>query len=308
MLTDPLRAHAQALRQGLLTIHQRESAGAPGGLSLLAGVAVQWVANTGSTNTDLLAEQFAAAPAPVRVRISEVQTAGRGRRGRSWAMAAHASFAVSVAIEAQAQGEVLRRWPLLPIAVGVSLAERLNCLPERAGAVRLKWPNDLWIGERKIGGILIETRRDRGGIARAVIGVGLNLLDGAHLQAFETPATALFGETFTGSRAALGAEIVAAILAAYAQLQAGDDRSLFARWLVLDALQGRTVRIEQQDGHAWQGLADGIEPDGSLRVLVGDQVRKVVSAEGSVRIVAQDETALESPSVGPAQPLEQGGG
>jgi biotin-[acetyl-CoA-carboxylase] ligase BirA-like protein len=201
-------------------------------------------------------------------------------------------------------GLVLGRWPLLPIAVGVSLAERLNCLPERAGAVRLKWPNDLWIGERKIGGILIETRRDRGGIARAVIGVGLNLLDGAHLQAFETPATALFGETFTGSRAALGAEIVAAILAAYAQLQAGDDRSLFARWLVLDALQGRTVRIEQQDGHALQGLADGIEPDGSLRVLVGDQVRKVVSAEGSVRIVAQDETALESPSVGPAQPLE----
>ncbi|MBV8062746.1 MAG: biotin--[acetyl-CoA-carboxylase] ligase [Nevskia sp.] len=125
------------------------------------------LARTDSTNQRLLEADAAQDP---QVLFAELQTAGRGRRGRQWRSPFGANLYLSLAWSFPA-------WPpqlsALSLAVGVACARALR----RAGlrAVRLKWPNDLRVGEAKLGGILIEQRGEAGGACRVVIGVGLNV-------------------------------------------------------------------------------------------------------------------------------------
>jgi hypothetical protein len=110
-----------------------------------------------STNSRLLA----ASPPPygaAHVCICELQSAGRGRRGRRWIAPFGASVAMSLA---WAFRDAARDLPALSLAVGVAVARALA----RVGAqgVRLKWPNDLWFEDRKIGGVLIDLRAEAGG-------------------------------------------------------------------------------------------------------------------------------------------------
>ncbi len=103
--------------------------------------------------------------------MSELQHSGRGRHGRRWI----ASFGDSIALSlAWTFGDAARASPALSLATGVAISRALA----RAGArgIGLKWPNDVWFDDRKLGGVLIELRVDAGGPAHVVIGVGLNAL------------------------------------------------------------------------------------------------------------------------------------
>jgi BirA family biotin operon repressor/biotin-[acetyl-CoA-carboxylase] ligase len=121
-----------------------------------------------STNTRLLA-----APPPPLGRavacICELQHAGRGRRGRRWIVPFGAGIALSVAWTFSDGGAL----SALSLAVGVAVSRALV----RAGAhgVTLKWPNDIWLRDRKLGGVLIELRAEASGPAHVVIGVGINI-------------------------------------------------------------------------------------------------------------------------------------
>src|SRR5688500_2328141 len=98
--------------------------------------------------------------------VAERQTAGRGRMGRAWQSAPGDSLTFSLGLPLAPAD-----WAGLSLAVGVSVAESLH------PAVRLKWPNDLWVDDRKLGGILIETASfgEGAGGRYAVIGVGINV-------------------------------------------------------------------------------------------------------------------------------------
>ena len=133
-----------------------------------AGVAVEVVPETGSTNADLLAR----APdlsAPLLL-IAEHQTAGRGRAGRSWLSEPGHSLTFSLAWRFDAG---LRALTGLPLAVGTALAETLARLGQ---GVQLKWPNDLLKDGDKLAGILVETRTLPDGAAWAIVGIGVNLV------------------------------------------------------------------------------------------------------------------------------------
>ncbi|HLZ96715.1 MAG TPA: biotin--[acetyl-CoA-carboxylase] ligase, partial [Steroidobacteraceae bacterium] len=122
-----------------------------------------------STNTRLLAAG-AAPPGCADVVLAELQHAGRGRRGRRWV----APFGGSIALSMNwSFDDASRVNPALSLCVGVAIARAL----ERAGAsgIGLKWPNDIWFNDRKMGGILIEVRAEAGGPAHVVIGIGLNV-------------------------------------------------------------------------------------------------------------------------------------
>lgn len=121
-----------------------------------------------STNTRLLGLP----PPPAGcadVCLSELQHSGRGRRGRRWI----ATFGDSIALSlAWTFGHAMRASPALSLATGIAISRALA----KAGArgIGLKWPNDIWFDDRKLGGVLIELRVDGGGPAHVVIGVGLN--------------------------------------------------------------------------------------------------------------------------------------
>jgi BirA family biotin operon repressor/biotin-[acetyl-CoA-carboxylase] ligase len=150
--------------------------------SIFAGK-IHFAPVTDSTNSDALAAARSGAPHGA-VWLADEQRAGRGRGGNAWRSAAGEGLYVSVLLRLQISAE---RLMLLPLAAGLAAAQAIEAA---AGVtIDLRWPNDLLIGPRKTGGILVEANGDRGGFA--VVGIGINV----HQQAFEpglaTPATSL---------------------------------------------------------------------------------------------------------------------
>jgi BirA family biotin operon repressor/biotin-[acetyl-CoA-carboxylase] ligase len=101
------------------------------------------------------------------VVLAREQDAGRGRRGRSWASAP--GLGVWASLVAPIRSEAL---PLLPIQVSVALAEVVG--RELGGECRIKWPNDLVVGRRKLGGLLLDAVARRAGEVWVIVGMGLN--------------------------------------------------------------------------------------------------------------------------------------
>lgn len=237
-----------------------------------------------STNTRLVG----APPPPfgsADACLSELQSAGRGRRGRVWLAPFGASLAFSVAWVFRDAGRDL---PALSLAVGVAVARALR----RVGAqgIRLKWPNDLWFEERKLGGVLIDLRIEAGGAAHVVIGVGLNVALPAEVrrdieQGDGRPVVAAVADAC--AQAASRNRIAGATLDELLRMLAQFEREGFApfrdAWSDLDALHGRVVRVLLAD-RSLSGTALGVDADGALCVELDGRLVKFVSGEVSLRL------------------------
>jgi BirA family biotin operon repressor/biotin-[acetyl-CoA-carboxylase] ligase len=140
---------------------------------------------TGSTNSDAVAAARAGAPHG-SVFFTDEQTAGRGRGDHAWHSAAGQGLYVSVILRLPVASA---RLPLLPLAAGLAAADAIRAASGLT--VDLRWPNDLLIGQRKTGGILVETQTDSGGLAFAVAGIGINVHQQQFARGLATPATSL---------------------------------------------------------------------------------------------------------------------
>ncbi len=200
------------------------------------GWTVEHVAETGSTNADLLAS---ADSRPDRsVIVADHQTAGRGRLDRRWDAPPGANLLVSLLFHLVPRdpGELTRR---------VGLAAVDACRDVADVVAVLKWPNDVLVGDRKLAGILAQ----RSAAGAVVVGLGLNVRwapDGA----------ARLGEDVAPL------DVLHAVLGAYDRLP-DDIADRYRRTL---ATLGRAVRIELTDGTV-AGTALDVEPDGRLVVL-----------------------------------------
>ena len=239
------------------------------------------VAETGSTNDDLLARVRAAAASGATtfapcLLVADRQSAGRGRHGRRWHATADASLTFSIAW-ASARSDLSG----LSLAVGCALAEAIDVAPP--SRVGLKWPNDLWLVDargarddsagrrdaaaivegRKLAGILVETAPI--GVGRvAVIGVGINVramhvaeaasgvagLD--EIDPLATPTTTL-------------ARVAPPLFAALRTFDAAGFAAFVDRFAARDVLRGRRIAGAGPDG-AVEGIAAGVSDDGSLRI------------------------------------------
>ncbi len=226
------------------------------------------VAETGSTNTELL--EASRQQPEAQLLVAERQTAGRGRLGRSWnSQDSDASLTFSLACPLD-PGTPLDG---LSLAVGVVLAETLDPAGEGAqpGRLGLKWPNDLWLDRRKLGGVLIEAIASPQTVV--VVGIGLNLLapeavaDSAGLREIDPRWTAPL---------ALAAILppLAALLDGWQGFSTDWQRRFAAR----DALAGLQV-----EGDGVAGVADGVSRDGLLRLLGPDQQLRLLRA-GEARL------------------------
>jgi BirA family biotin operon repressor/biotin-[acetyl-CoA-carboxylase] ligase len=235
-----------------------------------------------STNTRLLE---LAPPPPQRANIcsSELQHAGRGRRGRPWISPFGGSLALSLGWSFAHAAAVN---PSLSLAVGVAISRALGRLG--AKQVRLKWPNDIWLHDRKIGGILVELRTEAGGPAHVVIGIGLNVsLSADQRRAIEaegvriaTVSDACAGEV---SRNALAATLLEELLSMLGEFERSGFPAFREEWLKLDALAGRNARVLAGDGSV-EGTARGVDGDGALLLEVGGRLQRHVSGEVSLRL------------------------
>ena len=240
-----------------------------------------------STNTRLLAAE----PPPYGVAdvvLSELQHAGRGRRGREWI----APFGGSVALSmGWSFTDASRASPSLSLCVGVAIARALA----RAGAVGigLKWPNDLWFGDRKVGGVLIELRAEASGPAHVVIGVGLNVtLAPASRELIEASGVRVAAVADAcaeaPSRNFIAGAIIDELLSMLVQFERQGFGAFRDAWLALDALQGRPARVLLGGGGSVAGIARGVDAVGALRLDREGRIEEFLSGEVSLRLGGDD--------------------
>ena len=244
----------------------------------LPGFTVEVLEEIDSTNTELMRRARVAALDPVLL-VAERQTAGRGRLGRGWHSQAGQSLTFSLGLSLAP-----RSWSGLSLVVGLSLAEQLHA------DVRLKWPNDLWLMGRKLGGILVETAGhadEREGPRSVVIGVGINVARPAEAALANAPAGPMgamppagLAEVEMGVTAAELLPRLVPPLVRDVQCFVAEGFAPFAsRYAARDALRDRELRLS--DGTT--GTACGVAEDGALLVQSDGQLRRVDSAEVSVR-------------------------
>lgn len=242
---------------------------------------VRWVSETGSTNDDLLAAATGGAVAG-SVLVADHQRAGRGRRDRSWVTAPGDALLVSVLVDFDDAEEAAA---LATTLIATSAVEALH--EWGYDAVRIKWPNDLVVGEpgrhRKLAGILAQAATV-GSRARVVIGMGLNLR-GARLDAEGAVALDQLDRAAnpaTGHPATVPAadEVLVAVLEHFDRWwrrigEPGGREALRSAWLDRSATVGTRVRVELGDravtGLAASATADGalvVEPEGGGEALV----------------------------------------
>lgn len=234
--------------------------------AMLPGLSVELVQSCDSTNTRLLERARQGDESPCLMAAAE-QTAGRGRMGRSWASSPGDSLTFSLGLP-MAPAD----WSGLSLVVGIALAQALH------PRVRIKWPNDLWLDERKLAGILVETGGSSGGRRHAVIGVGINVKEPTVSGLSVAPAC--LRDVVPGVEAADVLEQVATPLL---KAVLAFERDGFEPWRVAfaqrDALAGRELMLS--DGTS--GRAGGVGSNGALLLHTADGLREVTSSEVSVR-------------------------
>ncbi|MDE2417067.1 MAG: biotin--[acetyl-CoA-carboxylase] ligase [Burkholderiales bacterium] len=238
---------------------------------LLPGFTVEVLPEIDSTNTELMRRAHAGQIEPVLL-VAERQTAGRGRLGRDWSS------------ETLTQGRTLTFSLGLPLAPadwsGLSLAVGLSVVQSLHPQLRLKWPNDVWLHDRKLAGILIETA-SVGQTRYVVIGVGINMVapDATGLRTL--PAG--LREVLPQVRAPDVLEhLMLPLVQAVQRFGMLGFAPLVGAFAARDVLQGREVVCS--DGLT--GMARGVDASGALLVHTASGVRKITSAEVSVRPVS----------------------
>ncbi|WP_295992933.1 biotin--[acetyl-CoA-carboxylase] ligase [Rugamonas sp.] len=240
-------------------------------------VAIEVVAETGSTNADLLARVDTLA-GPVLL-IAEAQTAGRGRAGRTWHSTPGATLTFSLAWRFKGP---LQRIAGLPLAVGVALAETLHAL---SVPVQLKWPNDLLRDGKKLGGILVETQQSAGGELWAVIGAGINLVMPDELEAQIGRAVAAAPWLAQMDRNALMAALLSRLAAVLAEFDDTGFAAFSGRWNRLHAWQGQPVCIVDHGATLHSGRAAGVDDSGRLQLDTDAGRVHILSGDVSLRRV-----------------------
>jgi len=254
--------------------------------------AIDWVRSTGSTNTDLsLRAQRARAqqPTPPRPWLlgAHLQTAGKGRAGRPWTNEAGSTLMFSCAFATEIP---LTQLPGIAPALGVTTCLALRSLlgvqrnDPMLESLTLKWPNDLQWHGAKLAGLLIETAPS----STVVVGMGLNLRGAAALSAELSREIADLSQIEQACNRAIDpANLVAHIAQAWQHAlhdYAANGYTAFTHSFdIVDALAGQSVQVMDQGNILHQGIAQGTDSLGRLRVRTETGVVPVLVGDVSIR-------------------------
>ena len=212
-----------------------------------------------STNSALMTAALNGAP-DGRVLCVEHQYAGKGRRGRQWHAALGGSLTFSVLWRFD---RGLQSIAGLSLVAGLALARAIN--RHSRHPARLKWPNDVLVGHRKLAGILVEVQGDMHGAAFAVVGIGLNVqLHEAQRDSIDQAVIDLAEVGVTIGRNQLLADCLQELHAALVIFREYGFAALRADWVALDAYAGKEVSLLLPNTQAAHGVAAGVDETGAL--------------------------------------------
>lgn len=221
-----------------------------------------WLGETGSTNDEGKALVRQATENVAAVIVADHQSTGRGTRGRVWNAPA-VSLLLTVIVPLPVQIVDFSGLSLVVGATCVQVLKKINPL------VRLKWPNDLWIGDGKVAGILCELVRNRNRRLHAVVGIGVNICLGESSFMTDTPVSALV-DSFPNSwceqkfRIETAAHLSVEIEKVCRKFDSDALLSVREHWTKLDAFAGRKVLLTLPTGESIEGQVTGIGMQGEL--------------------------------------------
>ena len=235
-----------------------------------------------STNTALL-ERPGPKIGTTEVLLAEYQTAGRGRRGRAWLAPPGGAICLSLSWTFR---EVPPDLGALGLVIGVCALRALTALDVKN--LGLKWPNDLLVDERKLGGVLIDLRAESAGPAHVVIGIGLNVALGAEvlrkIAQLGLPAVDLASAGAADqSRNAVAAGLISECVRGLLEFERTGLKAFSEEWGNADALRGRPIEVTAAEGTTTQGYARGIDVHGALMLETPRGVKRFISGDVSVR-------------------------
>ena len=230
-----------------------------------------------STNTE--ANRLAREGAPEgTVIVANSQTKGRGRLGRSWISPPGNGLYISIILRPRCP---LDWYPRLALTAAVGVA---SAIQETGVRPQLKWPNDILLASRKVGGILTEAAFDKSRIGLAVLGIGINV----NAKQDEFPVSVR--NLATSLRLSLGKPVSRIHLLQsllhrieqwYESFCTGDFKTILDAWCQFDNTLGRAVEVFLPERRL-VGVAEAMEPDGALlvrdkrgclhRIVAGDVV------------------------------------
>lgn len=222
---------------------------------------LHYSAVTDSTNSDAMEAGRSGAPHG-SAYLADEQRAGRGRGGSAWHSTAGEGLYVSVLLRPEIPAG---RLPLLPLAAGLAAADAVRAISGQAADLR--WPNDILIGPRKAGGILVEAQSEGRIVSYVVIGIGINVHQRRFPPDLATPATSL--DMAAGRRISRQSLLTALLKSLEREAIALENPAACA------AIPGRTERastwirgrtVEVHGPQACTGWTAGLDENGFLRV------------------------------------------
>lgn len=200
--------------------------------------------------------------------LCEAQTLGRGRRGRLWKQSYGSGLALSLAVRSRPEDQ-----GPIALALAVALAQMLRALGY--GDVGLKWPNDFYARDAKLGGLLVLAESGAG--SRLVVGLGLNVHHAPHVPGRKTIALA---ELMSGPRRnPLAVQCLEALVDGLDLYRSKGFNAFSSAWQTQDVLRGKVVEVEAGQRSRISGIACGIDEQGALKIQSSGGMRRLLSGE-----------------------------
>ena len=210
--------------------------------------------------------------------FAETQTAGRGRLGRVWVSPPKSNIYLSLGWRTGLEPLKLAG---LSLAAGCAIGEGL----ERNFGLKmqLKWPNDLYLGGKKCGGVLIDLVQSSNQDWTIVVGVGINVaMPNSGGNDIDQPWTDLSSHSAVPlTRNEVGGQLLGALVPLLSSWQVGAFSQWRESWSRRDLMAGHQITV-QQGNHSISGRADGVDQSGALRVVTNEGLTVVQSGEASM--------------------------
>jgi BirA family biotin operon repressor/biotin-[acetyl-CoA-carboxylase] ligase len=259
---------------------------------MTANCILERVAETKSTNDDLLARWRAGELIDPVARIAHKQTAGKGRAGRAWLANPEDSLCFSLAFPFKRTPAELSGLSLLvglAVVSGIAQACHLSEGELRAAGLRLKWPNDLLLNNSKLGGILIEGGQTKAGDPTwMIIGIGINLrnaeviaanLDGGLKVSALNQLTKLVPDVEY-----LWLKLISSLEYHLAEFDLHGFKPCQERWMQWDAYRDQHVYISGAGKDPIYGTASGVDETGALLLKQDNKTIAVHAGDVSLRV------------------------
>ena len=242
-------------------------------LSAQAAAGFEYLEQTGSTNKDLLSR--AEGLPEFYVLATDFQLAGKGRMDRSWEASPGSSVMASILLRPRFSQSSGIGWLSLLTALAITRA-----VSDLGLAPKIKWPNDVLIGEKKVSGILAEAATD---LSCVVIGFGINVNQSTQQLPVDSATSLLLENAGSVNRDQLLAAVIENIKQLYVDLSSasGDAQVSGLRKAILEisATVGNQVSVEFPDGRKVLGLAKDIDETGRLVVVTQNETLSVSAGD-----------------------------